>query len=315
MEKKIKMVQPNQITNARYDFTAVQKNILYEILGKVQKHMSKETLLNRDLFNNFIVSIDVDTLVHGKNYKIIWDAAENMQKMAFKFDYERADGKYRRSAVLVTTCDHKYGSRTVELTINPDAVPVLLFIGEGYTRFQKTIAISLKSVYSKRMYELCNRWKDKAGFIMSLKEFKQTLGIEYKYKKISALKKYVLDTAQKELKQNADTWFDYDLKKVDSRSFNMLHFKVYHQEKTIGGNNHLGLYSKVVGFISFTYPLAKDGTAAHITDQILDSGNLDILERRLQKLFNEYNAGEKEAKDVVRLTKHILKNDYNIKIK
>lgn len=312
---EIKIIQPNQITNARYEFTALQKNIIYEILGKVQMHMNKDEFLDKDLFNNFIVSLDVQSLTNGKNHKVVWDAAEKLQGMSFKFDYDAADGKHRRSAVLVTTADHRYGSGTVELTINSDAIPVLLYIGKGFTQFQKTIAITLRSIHAKRMYELCNRWKDKKGFVMSLKEFKQTLNVEKKYSKIYDLKSNVLNVARNELKESADVWFDYKMTKVKSRSFNVIEFSVYQQNKIPGYEDKSGIYSKVVGFLSFTYPLAKDSTAAYIADQVLDSGDIDKLERRLQKLFNEYGAMEKDAEDVIRLTKHIIKHDFEITVK
>ena len=312
MNKPVQIIQPNQITNARYEFTALQKNIIYEIIGVLQKHMSNEERIDMDLFNNFIISLDVNSLVKGTNYKPVWDAAEKLQNVSFKFDYNAKDGKHRRSAVLVTTVNHKYGSGSVEIRINQDAIPVLLYIGKGFTQYQKTIAITLRSVHAKRMYELCNRWKDQGGFIMTLKEFRQTLNIEKKYGKIYDLKNRVLDTAQKELKQSADVWFEYEMKKVSSRSFNVIQFKILNQKNIPGQEDKSGIYSSVVRFLSFTYPLTKDNSATRIADKLLNTRQIDQAERRFRKLFDEYGAAEKSAEDVVRLTKHILKNDFSI---
>ena len=78
------IIQPNRITYAKFNLTPTQRNIVYLIIGKIQKHMTKDNMLNRDLFNNFIVTVDADLLVKSKNYDSIYDAAKKLQKMIFE---------------------------------------------------------------------------------------------------------------------------------------------------------------------------------------------------------------------------------------
>ena len=318
MDKSNSIIQPNRITYAKFNLTALQRNIIYLIIGKVQKHMTKENVINKDLFNNFVVTIDAETLIKSNNYSSVYEASKKLQKMLFEYDYIADDGRYRKSAVFVTTIGQKKGSRYVDLTINKDAIPVLLYIGVGvgYTRFQKTIAISLKSVYAKRMYEFCNRWKDRGGFVITINEFKEMLSISDKYKSISDLRKRVLNPAKKELKENADVWFEYDLKKYNSRSYNMIEFKVFTQNplEIPGKKNKSGIYIEVVNMLSLAYPISKDGTSAFIADRIKEKGKLDELYQKLRRLDNGLKNGKKTKLDVVKLIKHIIKTDYGIKI-
>ncbi|MDO8886195.1 hypothetical protein, partial [Candidatus Oleimmundimicrobium sp.] len=60
--ESIALVQPNRVTNARYDFTALQKNIIYKIYESLQNHLTKEKQIDKDLFNNFVVSVPVSFL-------------------------------------------------------------------------------------------------------------------------------------------------------------------------------------------------------------------------------------------------------------
>ena len=312
------IIQPNRITYAKFDLTAVQRNIVYLIIGKIQKHMTKDNLLNRDLFNNFIVTVDADLLVKSNNYDSIYDAAKKLQKMIFEYDYTADDGRYRSSAVFVSTISQKRGNRYIDLTINKDAIPVLLYIGVGvgFTRFQKTIAISLKSVYAKRMYELCNRWKDRGGFLISIKEFREMLSIGSRYKQISDLRKRVLNPAQKELKETADVWFEYDLKKYNSRSYNMIEFKVFSQNplELPSKKDKSGIYMDVVNVLSIAYPLTKDGTSAFIADRIEERGRLEELYQRLRRLEDELKKGQKTKTDVIKLIKYIIRVDFGVKL-
>ena len=202
--KELSIIQPNSVTNARYDFTPLQKNIVYFILKELQILMSKDKAINQDLFSNFIVSIPVASLAGEKNHSKVIDAAKALMKQPMEYNYSQDEKMYTVATVLVHTAKHKHGSETVELYVPFDALSLLLYIGKGFTLYQLPIALGLKSKHSKRLYEFCCRWKDKGGYSMSVQELRQMLMIETKYKDINLLRKYVLDVARNELKHSAD---------------------------------------------------------------------------------------------------------------
>ena len=137
-----KVVQPNEITNAKYDLSALQKNIVYEMLFHLKQHMDKDKVLNKDLFDNLIVTLNINKLTDSKNYAPVWKAAKDLMGKVFEYKYSRKDGKYICAVTLITSAKHKHGTNTVDLKINVDALPILLHIGAGFTTYQKTVAIS-----------------------------------------------------------------------------------------------------------------------------------------------------------------------------
>jgi plasmid replication initiation protein len=149
---------------------------------------------------------------------------------------------------------------------------------------------------------------------MSLEEFRKIFKLENKYKQPSDLKKRVLDRAQKELKQKADLYFEYSLEKIQSRSYNHITFKIYSQKAPKPEENTSYWYQAVYNFITRTYPAYKNDKAMRVTDQLAeDSAVLRQAFYRFQKLQDQYKKEEKSQEDIIKLTKHILKNDFELK--
>lgn len=307
------LIQPNKITYARYDFTALQKNIIYYIYESLQHHLTKEKEIRQDLFNNFVVSVPVSSLCSEKNHSKVIESAKDLMTKPFQYDYKQGLKNYTVATVLVHTAKHQHGSNTVELTIPFEALSLLLYIGDGFTIYQKTIAISLKSKHSKRLYEMCCRWKDKGGFTISLDEFKKMLCIDNQYKDINRLKDVVLDIAQKELKESADVWFEYELQKIKSRSYNWLQFKLFSNDPKKAAADR-GIYPNVYNFLIITFPNMFSDAALRITDQLHERGQLSLAWDKLRPKYEEYRDDMLSIKHLMNLTKKILREDFNIKI-
>jgi plasmid replication initiation protein len=309
--ESIALVQPNRVTNARYDFTALQKNIIYKIYESLQNHLTKEKQLNQDLFRNFVVSVPVSFLAGNKNHTKVIDAAKDLMTKPFQFDYDKDNKKYTVATVLVHTAKHQHGSDTVELTVPFDALSFLLYIGSGFTIYQMPIALSLKSKHSKRIYELCCRWKDKGGFNMSLQELRQMLCLEKEYEEISMFRKQVLDKAKKELKVSSDVWFEYDIKKIKSRSFNWVYFSIFANDIK-QQNAEKGVYPHVYNFFLISFPAIINDKALRIADLLADQNRLGEAWEKFRPIIEKYNSNKLDAKHLVNLTKKILREDFGI---
>jgi len=319
------IIQPNSLTNGRYEFTALQKNIIYIALSHIRKDMTKEKLSNKNLFDDYVIDIKISSLAKSKNYTEIIEAAEGMMKKPVKYQYTTVDEggkkvrKFSVATVLVNTAIHEHGSDIVKLTISKMAVPYILYIGQGFTELQGTIALNLISIYAKRLYEMCCRWKDVGGFVMSLDEFKTILNIEKKYPQISQLRQYILDYSQKELKEKSDVWFEYKLNKTGgSRSFNQIIFKVFRNSVDLKalGSRKGEIAEKMIfiqNFLNYTFPIVKNDKALRITEQLNDFGFVDEAHKRFSALNKEFKDSEIEIKDVIALTYTILRQDFEIK--
>ena len=313
-QNAIELVQPNKVTNARHDYTEREENILTLMIDAIQKHMSKETPIETDLFGEPTVTIDTKE-VGGNNKKQYWEAAKSMRLKTFDFEYTNQQNQIEDvSGVLVTTVRNIRETSKIKITINKWAIPYLLYWGKGVggTIFNKTIALTLKGEYTKRLYKLCKRWEDKGGFSISIDEFRKMLMLEDKYPKLKDLKKRVLDTSKERMQDNADVYFNYSLDKVGgSRSYNMLHFTIHGNNKRRPKEKKTELYMFVYNMLCIAYPNHVNSVAQELCDRIAENPQkLEELYQRMKKLKRELDDQTKDINDAVRLIKHIIKNDY-----
>jgi plasmid replication initiation protein len=313
-------IQPNQITFARYNYTALQKNIIYDALEAFQDEMTAKNPMDKEICKKetFVVSIRVDKHVKDNNYTKLLDSVKGLMKNQFNYEYEeKVEGKkpikHVGTTVLVADVEHAEGSKTIELTFINKMVAVLLYIGAGFTPFQKTIAISLKSKHSKRLYEICCSWKVKGGFNMSLEEFREKMGLKKEYTKLSMFKEYVLEVAKEELKTSADVWFEYSLEKIRSRSYNWIYFSIFSNDPK-QRNAEKGVYPNVYNFLTMTFPNLFSNKAMVITDELEKKELLSRAWAKFRPVYDRYSNNELEIKHLGNLTRKILTEDFLINV-
>jgi len=312
---KLALVQPNKVTNARYSFTEREENILTLIIDSIQKHMTKEQFIQTDLFNQPVITIDTKEFGDKSKAKY-WKAALSMTKKGFDFEYTNKNGRTEDVAgVLVTTVRNERETSKIYVTINQWAIPYLIYVGKGtgFTAFNKTTAIKLRGEYTKRLYKLCKRWQNKGGFAMSLEEFREMLSLETKYSKLKDLKLRVLDTARERMMQDADIYFNYSLSKIGgSRSYNFIKFIIEGNNKVLKPKEKTEMYTFVFNILSWTYPINENSRAQDMCNKLAENPDeLALMYKKMKRLKNEYDAGEQELIDVQKLTKFIVKEDFN----
>jgi plasmid replication initiation protein len=313
-ENPIELVQPNKVTNARHDYTEREENILTLMIDAIQKHMSKETPIETDLFGEPTVTIDIKE-VGANNKSQYWEAAKNMRFKTFDFEYTNQDNKTEEVAgVLVTTVRNIRETSKIKVTINKWAIPYLLYWGKGVggTIFNKTTALTLKGEYTKKLYKLCKRWEDKGGFSMSLDEFRKMLVLENKYPKLKDFKNWVLDKSIDRMKEGADVYFNYSLTKIGgSRSYNQINFTIHGNNKRKPKEAKTDLYVFVYNMLCIAYPNHVNSAAQEICDRIAERPDkFEELYRRMKKLKQELDDQTKTINDLSKLIKYIIKNDY-----
>ncbi|BDD13175.1 replication protein B (plasmid) [Fulvitalea axinellae] len=315
--KKVTLIQPNQVTNAKYSFSKIQKNILYHVISELQPRMTKGEVKMEETKITLKLR-DIDT---NRNYQRVIDECKKMMRKQISYVLNKDNGK--STIVLATTVaavTHDHGSEEISFILPSYAMPFFCYYGAlGFTSYQKVLALSLKSTYSKRFYELCNRWKDKGGFTIPLKELREMLELENKYPKISHFRARVMDPAQKELQEVADVWFEYELSKFKSRSYNRISFKIFQRNakgeavrKDPSKATKKEKYSYVVRFLYLTFPAHHSNKAVEITDALMKMKYLDEVYSRFMRLERDLNLGKKNRADIERVTRFILKEDFEL---
>lgn len=307
MERRDKIRQPNHVSTARYSLSVMEMNIMYIMVDELQKKMSDD--FNGDYVEEHI-TIELSRIDKNNNYSRIIKSVKSlmMKSVEFVYNVPNTSKIKERSTVIISGYDHVKKSQYITIDVPSKISKFLCFIGGGYTSFQKTIALSLNSVYSKRMYELCCRFNDKGGYSNSISQFREYLNISSeKYQKISHLKTKVLDVAERELQKKADFYFSYDLKK-SGRKFTSISIKIHKNVKV--NEKYVGIkqktYKSVYQFLCRFFPTYIDNSALIYTENMASNGTLEKANDRFGRLDDHIALGLKTKEDVKNLLKTII---------
>ena len=123
----------------------------------------------------------------------------------------------------------------------------------------------------------------------------------------------VLEPAKKELDAHGDITFEYSFQKIKSRSYNTLNIKIFSRNAPKTKDNTSEWYSFVYRFLCITFPNYESDKAQRLTDQLQQAGKIRSAYSKFIKLEDEFTKGKKTHVDLIKLTKHILKDDFNLK--
>jgi hypothetical protein len=313
------IVQPNKVTNARYHYNEVQENVLTCIMMLVQDQMAKTKDVQRDLFGSPSVDIDCNLLPSGAwNKAYAWKSILDLRKKDIDFEWVNQSGKTERVVTgLINTARTEKGSSIITVEISKWAIPYLLYWGKGVggTIFDSSIALTLSGEYTKRLYKLCSRWKDKGGFTMPLAEFREMLCLEDKYSAISDLKKRVLETSKIKINESSDLEIDYDIvKRGGSKVPNFINFKIFANVSKDINDKPSTWYTFVWGCLNRAFPDFINDKAIRVCDELVRTQQLRLAFDRFTRLDDEVFRGVKKNDDFIRIMITFLKEDCKIKL-
>jgi len=303
------IIQPNAITNARYEYSQMQKDFVYHLIDKMNKFMTKDKSSVKDLFGLVVVEMELKDIVKSDNYTPMLDAIKDLQRRPIQFNYMKEDGEYEISTHLIATLQHKKGSGKIKITTTEASLGFIAYIGSGFTAYNKSIALSLPSLYAKRMYELCCRWKDKGFCRMPISEFRKMMMIENKFKQHGEMVKNVLDISEKILKEQAELTFTYTFRKENrSKAYNWLELNIL---PTAGenGDKKSGWYQVLYNIL---YGVYWDNTAVQVCDYIADHDNLKKAAERFKRLQKDIDSGKLKTHGIMAYVNRVLIDEYEI---
>jgi len=309
------LCQPNKVTNARYDYNEREENILTLMIDAIQKHMTREKPIQTDLFNQPMIRIDTKDV--GSNHKADYiKALQSLRKKDISFEWTNEEGKRIETETSLVGAIHNHKeSSIIDVTIQSWAIPYLTYIGKGVggTIYNKTIALTLRGQYTKRMYKLCKEWENKGGFSMSIDEFRKKLCLEDKYPKTIELKRRVLDPSQERMKEGADVYFNCSFdKKGGSRSYNQINFTIFGNNKALPKEKKTDLYVFVYNMLCISYPNHQSSAAQEICDRIAQvPEKFESLYHKMKKLKGQLERNEKDISQIIGLIRHIIKEDFS----
>lgn len=231
MENEV-IVQSNTITQARYEFTKIEKRVIYKIIKEIRKkYVTGE--LQSNLFNELVITLTFKDLQEvSENWKLVYKSIRNLKNRYYEFD----DDERWLIIGIINKAVHYKKKGIWEITVDREMVAQFVELAKNYTEYSLTVAMSLRSEYSQRLYEYCSQFRSSGGFRMKVQDMKERMKIVEKYDRYASFKKYVVDVAHKELKElykqgQCDLYFEYSEEK-NGRSVEMLRFKVISNDNT-----------------------------------------------------------------------------------
>lgn len=222
--KELEYKQSHDITEAQMISTAAE----YDLLSMVLANFNDSETLYRIHIKD-IEYITGRQWQHNQLYK----ATQKMGSHMFKLELP---DRFRQ-LWLFSSVDYIKGEASIEIDINPKAMPILANIKEnGYTSIQLKSTLAMSSMYAKRIYALCCKWASVGYKEYELDELRRILNLvddkgNGLYEANYDLKRRVLDVAKEQINEFTNIKFDYKLiKKFRSRSFNYVAFYINKQK-------------------------------------------------------------------------------------
>ena len=253
-ENNVLVRQSNYITTARYEYTAIEKRILYRIVEKAfecrmanldwfkandGKYTIKE---HKSLVMPITAFMTKEQQENGSGeyYEQIVDAFNSLVDKKISF---RGQGEFSFGGIL-NFADQIKGEGTVSFMVHRFVWQSALDFSKGFTKLDLVTAMELKSAYSMRFYELAKSWQDRMHCSLSVQEFREMFGCTNKYAMLNDLKRYVIEVAKKELDRVSPISFYYDQEKA-GRTVTKFNFHFYENKKNISeAEHHKELLSK-----------------------------------------------------------------------
>lgn len=208
MGKEIEIRQHNALTNARYEYTELQLDLLFFLLSKLRKDQQDRV---------YELNIKELSLLTSKKYNAAYlhKATSDMGSRVFEVQTET---RYRQ-LWMFQRVDYLLGQGIIEIKLTEDITPYLFDLKENFTSYELASALRLTSKYAKRIYQYCSQWKDQGETKKyDIQDFKQMLGLlddkgKDKAVRMSDFRESVLDVAVKQINEHTELHISYKLEK------------------------------------------------------------------------------------------------------
>lgn len=321
METEIIIAQDNRLTMSRYDFTPIEKRCLYYVIKEVRRlYVDRDLRENetayKDLFSDMYLKLEPAHLQQlGDEVKDVYNALRRLREKEILIDTDQV----WIAVSWIIKAKHDKRKDIYEVQVSNEILPYLVELAQQFTEYNLTVAISLKSTYSQRMYEMCCQYKNKGRFFIEVDKLRYILKIENlkTYDNTANIKRKILDVAQKELKHLFDTgqcdlFFTYREKDKEKRKvlsyWFELHTKETEEQKRI---NYEDIQAQINRIIEICRSFIKndDRYIQRIQNALIL--NPDIVISILDKLNKKVL--DYPRKEIAPIIRFVLKEDFGIK--
>lgn len=312
----IKLAQANQLSMARYDFSVIEKRCLYFVIGEVRRLYVDTNKGQKDLFDNMFLQIPSDKLRSlADEIKDVYTALKKLSDKTIEIENDDA-WIYTR---WILQAKHDKKKDTYNVDVSREILPYLVELAQSFTTYDLMVALTLKSIYSQRLYELCSQYKNRTNktFFLELDKLRFLLKIESKksYENTNNLKTKVLDVAQKEIqdlyeKGQCDLYFTYRVKETKGRKILSYYFDIHTKDSEVE-INYITTNSQIKHIIEIIKSFIKNDEKYYKRVQtalLLNPNNVPEILDKLNTKITNYS-----KRDLAPIIRYVLQEDFSIK--
>lgn len=287
------IIQHNNLIESRYRLSLQEKRLIIFLMSKIR--------LNDKNLNVITTNIrELATIIEVGSSHLYRDMIRVTKNLVGRvLSIRDLDENSLLQIPWIASSKYNYGKGTLTLKISEELVPYLLKIGGNFTAIRTSDLMKLKSIYSIRIFELLYQYKSIGQRYFDLENLKASCGIsEDQHRKISDLKKYVLDMAKREINEKTDIFISYELSKT-ARKFTGITFFILsnpNYEKTYIEKHIKEKQTEIMSELKTRDNLVKNiielGFSKSTVLKMIDHLNNDEVNNALSSVHNQIERGK-----------------------
>jgi plasmid replication initiation protein len=199
----------NEITKAKYNYTATEFNLMMLIFKTVREKGNNELNIYEFTFDDYLEYCKEKKI----NRQLIKESIQNLQIKLFEW----SDSLKWYSAPIINGVCLDSGNNTIEFKIDYYIKNQLIDIIKNTTRFFLESVFALKGKNSKKLYHHFSMWKSKHIYKVGFNDLKNLLYANEndfnKYESFSMFIKKVIGPAIKDINENTELVLNYEVEK------------------------------------------------------------------------------------------------------
>lgn len=223
------LIQSYILTTAKYDYSVYEKRILYRIIELMQEYTKGKTLnsrysITKTMFDDIDVIMPASAFLKDEkdqNYTRTKDALLSLNRKVIQYEDRESWGAFN---LIERPVVHKIGDN-ISFRISPTIAKAFLDFSKGFSKYELETAMSFKSEYSMRFYELLSGQKKPITY--SIENLKIMFKVEDKYKLTANFINKVIEPAKKELDEKSPYSFEYKSVKLGRKITSIKFYPVY----------------------------------------------------------------------------------------
>ena len=305
------VAQDNALTNSRQEYTRIEKNCMYHIIARVRHDYIDTNYGQKDLFGDLEIMIPRNVASDsGKNITEVIQGFKALRDKSYVI--KQPDGK----TLIIGPIDWaEYNPKNKEFTVHVSKriMPYYVELANHFTAYDATVAISLKSQWSQRFYELCCQYRDKGSFFLDLVNMRSMFALENKYPRKFDFEKNVINVARDELKalyeeEQCDTCFEYheDIEVKNRYQFTII-TKMAEEQKQMEFKATQQQLFYITSLLKRYFKRDKK-----YVDRVIKA--LSLEPNKIQGIFDRLTELEKDTKpsEMAPLMRYILRHSWDI---